>query len=66
MLVDQHLKRLCKAVLEDRCNDEEFGSILVEAGVRLEGSEWDIATKLLCKTEEIFHAAGGKDKRTVH
>ncbi|PIR16837.1 MAG: hypothetical protein COV46_06725 [Deltaproteobacteria bacterium CG11_big_fil_rev_8_21_14_0_20_49_13] len=58
--------RLCHAILNDTVNSENFGNMLVEAGVRLEEKEWDVPNKLLEKSEEIKNAVGGKDRKTVH
>ena len=66
MLLNHHLRRLCEAILNDSVEGKAFGDLLVEAGVRLEEKEWDIANKLLEKSEEISHAVGGKEKKTVH
>ncbi len=40
--------------------------MVVAAGLKLEDKEWDVANKLLKKSEEISRAVGGLDKRTVH
>ncbi len=69
MLLNHHLKMLCVAILNERIGNENFGNLLVEAGLKLDNldeKEWDIANKLLGKGEEISHAVGGLDKRTVH
>ncbi len=66
MLLNPHLRRLCEAILTDSIGNKDFGDMVVAAGVKLEEKEWDIANKLLEKSEEICHAAGGRDKRTVH
>lgn len=66
MLLNRHLMRLCQAILNDTVNSENFGNMLVEAGVRLEEKEWDVPNKLLEKSEEISNAVGGRDRKTVH
>ncbi len=66
MLIDQDLIRLCEAILNDSISSEGFGNLLVQTGVKLEDNEWDIANKLLGKSEEMTHAIGGKDHKTVH
>lgn len=66
MLLNPHLRRLCEAILTDSTDRKDFGDMVVAAGVKLEEKEWDIANKLLEKSEEICHAAGGRDKRIVH
>lgn len=66
MLLNYHLKRLCEAILNDAVGNERFGNMLVEAGVKLEEKEWDIPNKLLVKSNEISHAVGGKDHKTIH
>ena len=66
MLLNNHLKRLCEAILNDTVGNQSFGDLLVEAGVKLEEKEWDIANKLLEKSDEISHVVGGKDRKTIH
>ncbi len=66
MLFNHHLKRICEAILNDSVEDERFGDLLVEAGIKLEEKEWDVANKLLGKSQEISHAIGGREKKTIH
>lgn len=66
MLVNQHLMRLCRAIIDDAVDDENFGNMLFEAGVKPEEEEWAATNELLKKSEEISHAAGLNDKKTVH
>ncbi|MBI2092013.1 MAG: hypothetical protein HYY43_00815 [Deltaproteobacteria bacterium] len=66
MLINQHLLRLCRAILNNTVGNINFGNMLVEAGIKLDEKEWDIANKLLEKSEEISHVTGGKDKKMVH
>jgi len=69
MLTDQRLIRLCRAIINDDVNGDEFGNMLVEAGVRLDDlkeKEWDVANNLLKKSDEIRHASGGKDNKIIH
>ena len=66
MLLNRHLMRLCQAILDVAVNSENFGNMVVEAGVKLEEKEWDVPNKLLEKSEEISHTVGGKDRKTIH
>ena len=69
MLTDQRLIRLCRAIINDDVNGDEFGNMLVEAGVRLDDlkeKEWDVANNLLKKSDAIRHASGGKDNKIIH
>ncbi len=66
MLLNPHLRRLCEAILTDSIGNKDFGDMVVAAGLKLEDKEWDVANKLLKKSEEISRAVGGLDKRTVH
>lgn len=66
MLIDEKLIKLCDAILNDNVASESFGTLLVEAGVKLEDNEWDVANKLLGKREEITHVLGGSDNKTFH
>lgn len=64
MLFNENLKRLCMAILSNSIGSEKFGHMLVEAGIKL-NEEWDIPNKLLSKSEEISHAAGGKNVKII-
>jgi hypothetical protein len=66
MLMNANLKKLCEAILNDSIGSENFGNLIVQAGIRLDEKEWDIANDLLKKSDEINHAAGGKENRKVH
>lgn len=66
MLVNDHLKKLCEAILNDAVGNENFGDLVVEAGIKLDDKEWDVANRLLGKSDEISHAVGGITKKTVH
>lgn len=66
MLLNQHLKRLCEAILKGSVESENFNNLLVSAGVKLDDKEWDVANKLLEKSDEMTLAMGGKDKKVIH
>ena len=66
MLLNEHLKRLCEAILNDSIEDEKFGNLIVEAGVRLDDKEWDITNSLLKRSDELSLVVGGKETRTFH
>jgi len=66
MLLNEHLKRICEAILNDTIENEKFGNLIVEAGVRLDDKEWDITNNLLKKSDEISHVVGGRETRIVH
>ena len=66
MLLNQHLKMLCEAILKGSIENENFNNLLVSTGVKLDDKEWDIANKLLEKSDEMSHAIGGKDKKIIH
>jgi hypothetical protein len=68
-MLNSQLKRLCEAILNDTVASQSFGDLLAEAGVSIDNlgeKEWDIANKLLVKSEEISHAAGGRENKIVH
>ncbi len=56
-------------ILNNSIVSEKFGNLLVEAGLHIDDmqeKEWDIANKLLGKSDEISHAAGGKERKVIH
>ena len=59
--MDSALLKLCIAVLNDNVVSQQFNELLIETGVSLESSEWDVANKILGKADEILHLVGGKE-----
>lgn len=47
------LKEMCREVLDGNINSEKFAGLLIESGINPEGVEWDIASKLLDKSDEM-------------
>lgn len=63
--MDQNLKELCIAILNNTINQENFTFLLIDSGVKLESPEWDIANKMLEKRDEIKMSLG-PNQYTVH
>lgn len=63
--MDFHLKELCMAVLTERIGGEYFTHLLFETKVRLDGYEWDVATKILEKMDEMKSSLG-YSSHTIH
>lgn len=66
MLLDENLKKLCEAILNDSIGNENFGNLVIESGIKLDDTEWDIANELLKKSDEMNHAVGGQQEPLVH
>ena len=58
--MDSALRRLCIEVLKDNVVSQQFNELLIETGVSLESSEWDIANHMLELAEEILLSVGGR------
>ncbi len=63
--MDPALKELCLEVLGENVDSEKFAWLLIETGVNVEGTEWDIANRLLRKGEAI-HSLSQDTERSVH
>ena len=55
--MDPTLKALCLEVLGGDVDGERFGLLLMETGVNVEGLEWDIATRLLDRSDAAYSLA---------
>lgn len=53
MLVDPILKEICQVVLDEDIEDAKFGALVIEAGIILDDSEWNMTNKLLTKRDEM-------------
>ncbi len=51
--MDPALKALCMEVIDGDVDSERFAWLLIETGVQVEGPEWDMATKLLGRRQEV-------------
>lgn len=51
--MDPVLKQMCVEVLEGDVDGEKFAALLIESGINPEGCEWDIASKLLDRGDEM-------------
>lgn len=51
--MDQYLKELCIEIINQNLESEKFTNLLIETGIKLESLEWDMATKILGKGDEI-------------
>lgn len=47
------LKEMCLEVLDGNIDSEKFATLLIESGLNPEGVEWDVASKLLDKSDEM-------------
>lgn len=54
------LRRLVLEVLRDNVMSQEFNELLVETGISLASSEWELTNKMLEQAEEILLSLGGK------
>lgn len=63
--MDQNLKELCLAIIDDKINGENFTNLLIETGIKLESFEWDIANKMLGKRDEM-KVSLGSNQYTTH
>lgn len=52
--MDPTLKALCLEVLGGDVDGERFGLLLMETGVNIEGLEWDVATRLLERSDASY------------
>ncbi len=51
--MDPVLREMCIEVLEGDVNSDRFASLLIESGVNPQGFEWDYATRLLERGDEM-------------
>ncbi len=51
--MDPLLREMCVEVLEGDVNSEKFATLLIESGVDPQGFEWDFATRLLERGDEM-------------
>lgn len=51
--MDPVLRQMCLDVLEENVNSDEFSALLIESGINPAGIEWDIASRLLDKGDEM-------------
>lgn len=63
--VDRNLKALCLEILDGDVGSDRFTHLIIETGINLDSIEWNIATKMLGKSDEIFSTLGNKP-RTTH
>lgn len=63
--MDANLKALCVEILTDNVGSERFTALLLETGVRLDTVEWDIANRILEKSDEMKNVLG-RGCHTVH
>lgn len=56
--MDQNLKELCIAVINDNVASDSFTHLIVETGIRLDSPEWDMANRMLVKRDEIRTCLG--------
>ncbi|MBI5298744.1 MAG: hypothetical protein HY877_00375 [Deltaproteobacteria bacterium] len=59
--MDSAFRQLCIEVLNDNILSQQFNELLLETGVSLDSSEWDVANKILERADEIMVLAGGKN-----
>ena len=59
-IMDSALRRLCIEVLKDNIQSHAFNELLLETGVSLESSEWDVANKILERADEIRLMVGNQ------
>jgi hypothetical protein len=51
--MDAVLRAMCLEVLEDNVNSDEFTAMLIESGIDPAGVEWEVASRLLDKGDEM-------------
>jgi hypothetical protein len=51
--MDLVLREMCIEVLEGDVNSDRFASLLIESGINPEGFEWDYATRLLERSDQM-------------
>ena len=51
--MDPVLREMCIEVLEGDVNSDRFASLLIESGINPQGFEWDYATRLLERSDEM-------------
>lgn len=51
--MDPVLRQMCLEVLEGDVNSDRFASLLIESGIDPQGFEWDFATRLLERGDEM-------------
>jgi len=63
--MDPALMALCREVLEENVDSDEFATLLLETGVNIDGLQWDVASKLLNKGDSINYLSK-RFGQTVH
>lgn len=58
MELDPKLTALCRELLRDDVGSERFNRLLLQSGITLDSSEWNVANKILGKSDEINHSLG--------
>lgn len=51
--MDWVLKEICLEVLSGNVDSDKFAALLIESGINPRGVEWDVASKLLEKGDEM-------------
>lgn len=51
--MDPVLRAMCLEVLDDNVNSDEFTAMLIESGIDPAGVEWEVASRLLDKGDEM-------------
>lgn len=51
--MDPVLRAMCLEVLDDNVNSDEFTALLIESGIDPAGVEWEVASRLLDKGDEM-------------
>jgi len=51
--MDPVLRAMCMEVLEDNVDSDEFTAMLIESGIDPAGVEWEVASRLLDKGDEM-------------
>lgn len=58
MELDPKLTALCRELLRDDVGSERFNRLLLQSGITLDSREWNVANKILGKSDEINHSLG--------
>ncbi|MFO1462551.1 MAG: hypothetical protein U1F66_02150 [bacterium] len=63
--MDKVLKELCVEIASGDIGSERFNRLWIESGIPLEGSEFEVANRILTKAQES-NCEDSIDSRTFH
>ena len=55
--MDTQLKALCIEILREKIDSDQFLTLLMESGIEPEGLEWDVAARMMGKSDSMSDLA---------